>query len=273
MSKRRYFADGERTAIMVDLLREKHPLSTFGPNDAMAPSHVVLHEVAPGTGWSGGSGWADVLVLSCWHSNGYTLTGYEVKASKADLKRELADLSKHQRLARYCDAWWLLAWDDNVLDGQTLPEDWGVMVTEAEDELDVCRALKTRRKAATRTPEEWPRHFVVSLVRNAFEQSPGLAYVERVLKYTRDRAVHDGRQMAENEERRRWEPVVELLYGRDRYGRPLGASDPDKLAAAVAARLGGPSERDQWLKDELRRAKARVDDLERLVGPSGLVVQ
>src|ERR1041384_1602390 len=104
MSKRARITDFERTATMVDLLRDR-----FCAGDGMSLSHVVLEEVAPGTGWMGGSRWADVLVLSVWKSKGRTLNGYEIKASRADLKKELRDLDKHQALARYCDEWWLVA--------------------------------------------------------------------------------------------------------------------------------------------------------------------
>lgn len=227
MSKRRHVPDAERTAIMVDLLREMYPIG------GMSLSHVVLEEVAPGTGWSGGSRWADVLVLSCWHSKGLTLTGYEIKASKADLKKELADPGKHLRLARYCDAWWLVAWDESVL-VDTVPADWGIMLT-ADGEYG--RGLEVKRKAAKRTPEPWPRQFVCSLVRNAFEQSPGVAYVARVVRQATDQGLRDGRQIAESHERQHLEPIAALLYGKDRWKWPEGARDPEKLIAVAVERL------------------------------------
>jgi hypothetical protein len=227
VSKRRHVPDAERTAIMVDLLREQHPI----PMRAMSLSHVVLEEVAPGTGW--GARWADVLVLSCWRSKGQTLTGYEVKASKADLKRELADLNKHQALARYCDAWWLVVWDESVLvDG--IPDDWGIMITE---DSDYGRVLTTKRRAAKRTPEDWTRNFVCSLVRNAFEQSPGVAYVSRVVRDASECGLRDGRRQAERETMRRLEPVARLLYGKDRWSWPKEAQDEERLIEAAVERL------------------------------------
>jgi hypothetical protein len=213
---------------MVDLIRESYP------NGDVSRSHVAIEEVAPGTGWGAGSRWADVLVLSVWPSKGLTLHGYEVKASRADLKRELADPSKHQALARFCDEWWLVVWDESVLvDG--IPEDWGIMLT-VEDEHG-GRYLTPHRKAAKRAPEQWSRPFVCSLVRNAFEQSPGIAYAERLARQARQRGLDDGRQIAETAQRRLLDRLAEVLYGRDRYRWPLEARDEEKLVEATVQRL------------------------------------
>src|SRR6185437_2663076 len=83
VSKPRIIPDTERTRILTDLVREK-----YAPKgDVMSLSHVVIEEVAQGTG-SRGYRWADVLALGMWPSNGRLLHGYEVKASRADLKKE-----------------------------------------------------------------------------------------------------------------------------------------------------------------------------------------
>jgi len=58
VSKPRVVPDIERTAKMLDLVRESYPTVATGI------SHVVVEDVAPGTGWNRGNRWADVLVLS-----------------------------------------------------------------------------------------------------------------------------------------------------------------------------------------------------------------
>lgn len=220
--------DVERTALMVDLLREQHP------SDGMSLSHIVIEEVAPGTGWMGGARWADVLVLSVWQSKGRTLKGYEIKASRADLKKECADLGKHQALARYCDEWWLVAWDESVL-VDTVPADWGIMLTV---EGEYGRELVMHRKAAKRTPEPWPRAFVCSLVRNAFEQSPGMAYTERLVRQARVRAETDGKVWAKSERRALLERFAKVIYGKtNRWDWPKEARDDEKLEEIIAQRL------------------------------------
>lgn len=113
---------------MTDLLHRWH-MATNGN----ARAYVVLEEVAPGTGWMARR-WADVLVLSIWPSNGLTLDGFEVKASREDLKRELTDPDKHQATARYCDTWSLLAWDEAVMKGLDIPAEWGLWIITGDED-------------------------------------------------------------------------------------------------------------------------------------------
>jgi hypothetical protein len=213
---------------MLDLVRSIYPTG-----NGMSLSHVVIEEVAPGTGWSGTSRWADVLALSVWPSKGRTLDGYEIKASRADLKKELADLSKHEALARYCNTWTLVVWDETVLIDDGIPEWWGILKTA--ESADGTRELNEVRKAQKREPEPWPRAFVCSLVRNAFQQSPGAAYVARACVEAARRGRDDGRRAAEGEIQDLLEPVARLLYGRDRWKWP--AHDPEDVVKAVTERL------------------------------------
>lgn len=227
MSKPRHIGDVEHTATMLDLVRQMYP------NGSMSLSHVVIEEVAPGTGWAGSQRWADVLVLGMWPSKGLTLDGYEIKASKADLKKELADPTKHEALAQYCDHWWLLAWDESVLlDG--IPESWGVMITTGSDGE---RELKVVKKAATREPKPWPRSFVCSLVRNAYEQSPGAAYVARACAESLRRGLSDGERSGKYEVENALRPLKECLYGMNSWKWPPEAHDTEAVVNAALERL------------------------------------
>jgi hypothetical protein len=230
VSKPRYVHAIERTCTMLDLVRSIYPAG-----GGMSLSHVVIEEVAPGTGWSAANRWADVLALSVWPSKGMTVDGYEIKASRADLKKELADPSKHQAVARYCDTWTLVVWDETVLLDDGIPEWWGILTTiEGTDET---RELKEVRKAQKREPEPWPRAFVCSLVRNAFQQSPGAAYVARACVEAARRGRDDGRRAAESETYNLLAPLASLLYGTDRRDWPSGATDLENVVRTVTGRL------------------------------------
>lgn len=181
MSKRPKVAavsDLERTCIMRDLVhRQYHDYGGPHPDSGIL-SHVVIDEVAPQSGSSGPNRYADVVALGVWPSKGMELEGYELKASRADLRRELENLEKHRAVARYCDKWWLVAWDERVLEtGREIPEEWGILVTV--DNAGV-RELKELRKATKQAePLLWSKPFVCSLIRNAHQQSPGASYVAR----------------------------------------------------------------------------------------------
>jgi hypothetical protein len=166
-------SDAERTAIMLDLLHREYE----GGRSDLAPPYVLIEEVAPGTGFSGPSRYADVVALSTWPSRGLTLEGFELKASKADLRRELADPSKHKAVARYCDEWSLVVYRRSILEGLDIPADWGIWAVDDE----TGEKLELIRKPAKRTPDPWPRSFVCSLVRNAHQQSPRAAFIARAV--------------------------------------------------------------------------------------------
>lgn len=229
MSGLRPVPAAERTATMVDLVRRSYPNGA----ERMSLSHVVIEEVAPGTGWSGSNRWADVLALGVWPSKGLDLDGYEIKATRADLKRELADPEKHTALARYCDTWTLVAWDESVLlDG--IPESWGIVTTVEEDGE---RELKIQRKAKMLEPKPWPKGFVCSLVRNAYEQSPGAAYLARAIAEASRRGLHDGKDAGIREVKTWLEPIASILYGENRWKWPKEARDPQALCEAIVTRL------------------------------------
>jgi hypothetical protein len=60
-------------------------------------------------------------------ANQGTLIGYEIKVSRADLIRELAEPAKTEAWKQYCDEWWLLVGNPAILTGLTIPEDWGIL--------------------------------------------------------------------------------------------------------------------------------------------------
>lgn len=228
MSARRKVADAERTATMLDLVHAMYPTG-----DDRLMSHVVIEEVAPGSGYRYAQRFADVLALSVWPSRGLTLDGFEIKASRTDLRRELCDLSKHQAVARYCDSWTLVAWDESVL-CENLPSDWGIMVTV---EGEHGRELKAVRRAPKRTPELWPREFVCSLVRNAFQQAPGAALLARVASKATEDAARAGRDEARRQVRDTVRPLAKLLFGPNDWRWPSEANDAAKVIALAVERL------------------------------------
>jgi hypothetical protein len=229
MSKPRRMDDVERTCTMLDLVRRQYPAG-----GAMSLSHVVIEEVAPSTGWAARR-WADVLALSVWPSKGLALDGYEVKASRGDLKRELADPAKHEALARYCDAWWLVVWDEAVItDVPPIPESWGIMITM---DGEFGRELEVKRRPAKRTPEPWPREFICSLVRNAFEQSPGAAYVARACAEANRVGRSDAEYLARSARDEAARAIGVALYGAEHWKWPKEARSTEHLLKMAAERL------------------------------------
>lgn len=212
---------------MLDLVRQK-----YDADSGMSRSWVACEEVADGTGWGAGR-FADVLAFAIWPSLKNIMIGYEVKASRADLKKELSDLTKHQAIAQFCDEWWLVAWDEKILvDG--IPEDWGILLTRGDDQE---RELFTHRKAAKREPVAWDRNFVASLVRNAYDQSPRAGHVVRVADVAAREARRQEQSAADGRTRELLKPIARALYGDNEWKWPKEARDAKDLIERAAERL------------------------------------
>jgi hypothetical protein len=70
---------------------------------------------------------ADLVWLPTTASGGSGLVGHEIKVSRSDVLVELADPTKADPWARYCDRWWLVVSSPTLVDGLDIPEAWGVM--------------------------------------------------------------------------------------------------------------------------------------------------
>lgn len=69
---------------------------------------------------------ADAMALHLWPSRGHELHGFEVKVSRSDWRRELADPSKADGWFDYVDRWWIAA-PKGVVPPDELPTSWGLL--------------------------------------------------------------------------------------------------------------------------------------------------
>ena len=100
----------------------------------------------------------DFMAQDLWLTGGLDLHGHEVKTSRSDWLRELADPSKAGTFKRYCDRWWLVVSDKSIVRPDELPAGWGLMVLND----GVLRAAKGAPKL---TPELLPPTFRAALLR------------------------------------------------------------------------------------------------------------
>lgn len=70
---------------------------------------------------------ADLIWMPTGWSTGTGLVGHEIKVTRSDVLAELADPTKADAWARYCRRWWLVVADPALVDGLTVPEQWGIM--------------------------------------------------------------------------------------------------------------------------------------------------
>jgi hypothetical protein len=88
-----------------------------------------------------------------------------------------------------------------------------------------------------REPEPWPRSFVCSLVRNAYEQAPGAAYVARAVTTAVDLARLEYKRQRKDDLREALRPLARALYGDNDWKWPPAAFDSDDLIRRVTEQL------------------------------------
>jgi hypothetical protein len=137
---------------VLDLVRKRHD----------GPAWVVVEELGNSTGGNV-SRHADAVAIGLWPSRGYEIHGYELKASRGDVQKELNDPSKADAVGKFCDYWWLVVEDLKIIDGLVIPDAWGILYPKN-------KVLRVHRKAPKRvdvTPVH--RGFVAAIVRRVCE--------------------------------------------------------------------------------------------------------
>jgi hypothetical protein len=70
---------------------------------------------------------ADLIWQSVTKAGEYRLVGHEVKVSRSDVIAEIQDPTKAEAWMQFCDQWWLVVSDIEILKGLDIPETWGIM--------------------------------------------------------------------------------------------------------------------------------------------------
>lgn len=141
------------TAGVRNALRRKYPKGEY----------ALIEEVGNATGFKCNRH-ADVVVMSLWPSRGLTITGFEIKASRTDWKKELESPEKADSIYGYCDYWFLAVGDEDIVKEGELPATWGLMTPATDGTMRVkIQAEKIEHKPLDRS-------FVAAMLRKAVEQ-------------------------------------------------------------------------------------------------------
>jgi hypothetical protein len=195
-----------------------------------APACAWLFEVRDGTGYSGRTQgrYADALVCSLWPSRGIWLGGIEVKVSRSDWLKELADPTKSAAVQRYCDYWWIASPEGVVLPGE-VPEQWGQIVVHPD-------ASKTKRVIETRVApklsrEAWSPEFLASVLRSVSATQQGTNATAYQQGYAKAVAEHDSTAVEKLEQRATAAENAERLV---RQESKFAVEERDRLKAGIA---------------------------------------
>lgn len=105
----------------------------------------------------------DYMAIDLWTgygvNSGPKLHGHEIKVSRSDWLTELRDPEKAETFRRYCDFWWLVVSDKNIVKPTELPAGWGLMVAHG-------RSVRVITPATLNADvEPMPRHLQATLTR------------------------------------------------------------------------------------------------------------
>lgn len=103
--------------------------------------------------------YADAMAMATWPSLGFELHGFEIKTSRNDFLNELRDPDKSNQIKRYCDKWWLVVADREIIRLGGVPDDWGILAPSAGK-------LRVIKQAPRLTAAPISRGFLACLLRN-----------------------------------------------------------------------------------------------------------
>lgn len=175
------------------------------------PEYVLLEEIEIGTDGIR-SRRADAIAIGQWHSSGYGLQGFEVKATRADWLREVRTIGKADPAYMKCSRWWLVA-PEGVATVEELPGTWGWMIPRGE-------TLRVKRQAPALQPEPLSRRDVAHLLGTSVRRGnrdDDAAVRER-------EAYERGLQAGKESEARRWsrDELEQLRQAVDRFEEASG---------------------------------------------------
>lgn len=151
--------------------------------------YAIAEEVGLTTG--GSRRRIDMIVIDCYHSNGFRIDGIEIKVSTADLRRELEDPDKHVAFFDKID-YYTLACPKGVAEPlmDVIPKNWGLLIV---NEDGVAKYKRKPLALEDTTDKTITRGFLASLTRAILQHQPSA----EELQAEYDRGYKDGKEDAE----------------------------------------------------------------------------
>lgn len=138
------------------------------------PAYALLTSVRNQTGFQRQIRTADALAMSLYPSRGIELLGFEVKVSRADWLRELREPDKAESIARYCDRWYVVAGDKDVVEDNEVPPNWGLLTLRGSR---VITDIQAADLSEDRGHKEIGRDFLAGIFRRVNDYEKG--YVKK----------------------------------------------------------------------------------------------
>lgn len=148
-----------------------------------APSWAFFTGVKDSVGF--GSRTADGVAVAMWRSLGLEIVGFEIKVSRQDWLRELKNGGKSDAIFRYCNRWWVVVSDSQIVKTGELPPTWGLMCVNG-------KGFKVIEKAPPLKADPLTVWFVAEILRRHFNSLKEPEEIQRAFA----RGVEAGKQRA-----------------------------------------------------------------------------
>jgi hypothetical protein len=230
---------------MCELLRKRYA----------EPAFVVIRQVRNKAAFDA-TNTADAFAMGVWPSRGLHLHGFEIKVSRSDWLKELAQPWKADAFQPHCDYWWVVTSPGVVQLGE-LPESWGHL--ERRGQRLVC--VKEAPKNAE--PEAISRSMLAAIVkRQGDPDRAALAAAEEKGSKLGAKAAEQGFEF-ERSQFTKLKEKVRAFETASGISLEHGWHDGDKMGKAVAQVLrGNPMDRAIYQRDNLAKI---VEDLTALI--------
>lgn len=225
---------------------------------------AFLAQVRNQTGFGRATRTADALAFSLWPSRGLYATGYEVKVSRQDLRKELDDPSKAEEIARFCRLWFIAA-PEGICKAEDLPLPWGLVEVKESGKLKWTKPAIPNDHAIEPT---WP--FVCAIMRRVAEDSiPSATFYE--LLAAEKKVIEKNAQDSQSWELIQAQKVIERLNAcianfeeksgvkLDRYSEYFGGEIGEAVRLLRQTRQGTPMDRLLELKSFATRLADDID--------------
>lgn len=221
-------------------------------------AYALIPEVGNATGMNT-TRHADALVMGLWPSRGMLVEGFEVKASRQDWQRELAKPAKADPIFKFCDRWWLVVGDPNIVRLGELPKPWGLMVPHKE-------GLKVAIAAPELQPEPLSRNFIAAILRGVQKHVLPEAALEKAVKEAEQRGYNEGREAEEKNSNagyalKRLNETVRNFEAASGIRLNEGWHGPTKIGEAVKFILQHGEDRPLKLAEDMMRQYQRLADM------------
>lgn len=220
---------------------------------------VYINEVRNGTGYTRREGYCDAIGMDLWPSRGLLLTGFELKVSRNDWLKELKNPQKAETFFQYCDRWFLVVGDKDIVKEGELPEPWGLIVPRGKG-LTIAKAAPVDKRKV----KPIDRLFLAALLRSAVQHAASRKQLEEV----RAKAYEEGVARGEQSRSFKEETLRELRESVQRFEKAAGVSltrwyangKPEEIGAALKVVLTGEKDASRIL-GRLARVHGDIESL------------